>query len=148
VIRWQWCDFLQLTAAEVYAILAERCRVFAVEQQSIYQDADGLDLQAEHVIAWAGSDIAAYLRVLSPGVKYRERSIGRVLTRSTFRRTGLGRELLTRALTAIDARFPEEPIRISAQLYLERFYGSFGFVRVSDPYDEDGIEHIEMLRAR
>jgi ElaA protein len=146
MIRWQWCELSELSAAEVYAVLAARSRVFVVEQQCAFQDADELDLGAEHLVAWAGPDVAAYLRVLAPGVKYTERSIGRVITALPYRRTGLGRELMARALAALDQRFARERTRIGAQARLELFYASFGYARASEPYIEDGIPHIEMLR--
>lgn len=42
---------------------------------------------------------------------------------------------------------PSQPIRISAQQRLERFYAEYDFKTVSEPYDEDGIPHMEMLRG-
>jgi ElaA protein len=91
--------------------------------------------------------IVAYCRLVPPGVKYPEPSIGRVITSKVSRGTGLGRTLMARAVERAEALWPGQPIRIGAQQYLERFYGDFGFVCVSEPYDEDGIMHIEMLRA-
>jgi len=147
MIRWQWCTLDELTGPEAYEVMAARSAVFVVEQNCVYGDLDGLDLQAQHLIAWSGTAVAAYLRVLGPGARFRERSIGRVLTTATFRRTGLGRTLMLRALADLDTRFPGEPIRISAQAHLEPFYGAFGFTRASDNYLEDGIPHLAMLRS-
>jgi ElaA protein len=145
-IEWQWCSLNDLSAKQIYALFAARQAVFVVEQNCPYEDLDGADLDAEHLIAWSGDDVAACLRLLAPGVKYAEPSIGRVLTRKAFRTTGLGRELMVRGVTRCEQRFPKHAIRIGAQAYLERFYGSFGFVKASEIYLEDGIPHIEMLR--
>jgi ElaA protein len=145
-LRWQWCTLHELAAAEVYELLAARSRVFVVEQTCPYLDADGYDLDAQHLIAWSGGRVAAYLRVLAPRTKLPERSIGRIITAAEFRGTGLGRQLLARALERLDAAFPGQPIRIGAQARLSKFYESFGFQQASPVYIEDDIPHIEMLR--
>jgi ElaA protein len=146
-LRWQWSSLQELSAAELYAVLAARSAVFVVEQNCPYQDADGYDLDAQHLIVWSGGEVAAYLRVLAPGRKLPERSIGRIITSAAFRRTGLGRELVSHALARLDAAHPGEPIRIGAQARLKVFYESFGFRQASAEYMEDDIPHIEMLRA-
>jgi ElaA protein len=146
MVHWQWYAFSDLSTWELYAIAAARIRVFIVEQASQYQDLDGFDFEAEHLVGWSGSDVAAYLRVLLPNERFAERSIGRVLTTQPFRGTGLGRGLMQRALDRHDARVPAEPLRISAQAHLDRFYASLGFVTAAAPYLEDGIPHLEMLR--
>lgn len=132
---------------QLHTLFAAREAVFVVEQACAYQEIDELDLAAEHLIGWIGSSVGAYLRVLAPRVKFAEPSIGRVLTSQQQRRTGLGRELMRRGLAHVDSRYPRCDLRISAQLYLEQFYRSFGFVRASEPYPEDGIPHLEMLRT-
>ena len=88
----------------------------------------------------------AYCRLVPPGVKYAEASIGRVLTTANARRTGTGRELMSEALARCERLWPGQRLKIGAQQYLERFYGGYGFARSSEPYDEDGIMHIEMIR--
>lgn len=145
--EWQWSAFDALTPAALYAVLAARSAVFVVEQACAYQDLDGYDARAAHLVAWRNDAVAAYCRVFPPGVKYAEASIGRVLTTAAFRRTGVGRQLVARALAQLDALHPGRGTRISAQAYLERFYASFGFETVSAPYLEDDIPHVEMLRA-
>jgi ElaA protein len=145
-IRWQWCRLDELTIQQVYAIFAARETVFVVEQACAYQELDGLDEGAQHLVAWIGDEVAAYLRVLAPDVRFAEPSIGRVLTNAGFRRHGLGRELLVRGLEKVDATYAGQAVRISAQTHLETFYGAFGFVPVSETYLEDGIPHVEMLR--
>jgi ElaA protein len=144
-VRWCARAFLELTVAELYAIYALRVRVFVVEQACAYQEVDELDPLARHLWAAAEPDgrILAYLRIIPAGAKYPELCIGRVATAPEARGTGLGRELVQRALALIG----DAPLRIGAQAYLERFWSDFGFVRVSDVYDEDGIPHIEMTRA-
>lgn len=148
---WQWARFSDLSPSQLYEILRVRQEVFTVEQDCAYQDADGKDRSAWHLAGWSDDSespaLLAYLRVVYPGKKYAEPSIGRVLTAASTRGSGLGRELMRRAMESIGREYPDTPIRISAQQHLERFYGEFGFERVSDPYDEDGIPHIEMLRS-
>jgi ElaA protein len=146
-IRWQWCMLEDLNAAQLHTVFAAREAVFVVEQSCAYQELDGLDLEAHHLIAWNGQRVAAYLRVLAPDVRFSEPAVSRVLTSKPHRGSGLGRELLVRGLAHVDARYPRCDVRISAQAYLERFYRSFGFVPASEPYAEDGIPHIEMLRT-
>lgn len=147
-VRWRCCAFDALAVAELDAIYRARQQVFVIEQGCAYLDADGADPQCWHLAAWsaAGSEPLAYARLVAPGVKYPEASIGRVITSSAARGTGLGRELVRRAVVEAEALFPGAGIRISAQAHLQRFYGAFGFLSVGDEYMEDGIPHIEMLR--
>ena len=145
---WRWCRFDELDVHALDAIYRARQQVFSIEQACVYLDADGFDAQSHHLAAW-GSDRAvplAYARVVQPGLKYAEPSIGRVITTSAARGTGLGRELVRRAVAHSGEAFPGHGIRISAQSRLERFYVELGFVAVGVPYMEDGIPHTEMLR--
>jgi ElaA protein len=144
---WQWCMLEELTAAQLHCVFAARVAVFVVEQACAYQELDELDLAAEHLIGWEGAQVAAYLRVLAPAVKFAEPSMGRILTTKAYRGTGLGRELVRRGVEYVDAKYPHCGVRISAQSYLESFYRGFGFLPASEPYSEDGIPHIEMLRS-
>ncbi len=150
MLHWQWKRFAELTVDELYRLLALREQVFVVEQKSIYQDADGYDRGAHHLLGNASGEpapiLAAYLRVLPPGLKYPEASFGRVVTAPSQRRHGYGKALVEKGLAFIEANFPGTPIRIGAQHYLQRFYEGYGFRRISDVYDEDGIPHIDMLR--
>jgi ElaA protein len=43
--------------------------------------------------------------------------------------------------------FNKQTIQIGAQLYLKKFYEGFGFKQIGEPYNEDGIIHIHMLKA-
>lgn len=145
-IRWQCCRFQELTVDQLYAILRARSAVFVVEQNCPYLDMDDADQISLHLIAWTEDQkVAAYLRIVPPGVKYAEASLGRVITSDFARGTGIGKSLLNRGIAACKEAHPSDPIRIGAQQYLEKFYQSFGFVTVSDMYLEDDIPHIEML---
>lgn len=142
---WTWSRFADLGVDNLYDALALRCRVFVLEQGP-YQDPDGIDRWAWHLLGRDDlGELQAYLRVVDPGVKYTEPSIGRVITAAAVRGTGLGRRLVAEGVARCMAAWPGQGIRISAQAHLERFYGGFGFVRVGDPYPEDNIPHLEML---
>ena len=146
-LEWRWKRFDELDLHELQNIHRARQRVFIVEQQCAFLDADGCDEHACHLAAWsaASREPLAYARVLDPGVKYAEVSIGRVVTTGASRGTGLGRELMRRVLALTAERWPGAGIRISAQSRLEAFYASFGFVVAGERYVEDGIAHTEML---
>jgi ElaA protein len=149
-IDWHFSRFADLTPFDLYDVLAARQNVFILEQTCLYPDIDGYDLEAHHLLGWRDVDgkrqLAAYLRVLAPGAKYDEMSLGRVITTPAARGSGAGRALLDQGIAHAEALHPGHRIRIGAQQYLERFYASFGFQTVSAPYDEDGIMHIDMLR--
>lgn len=145
-IRWQWSPFSALSLPALYAALQLRQRVFVVEQACPFLDADGLDDLAWHLLGWADDVLAAYVRVFAPGTVFPEASIGRVVTHPDLRRTGTGRALMAEAIRRTGALAPGAPIRIGAQRYLEEFYAGFGFRICSEPYIEDGIPHIHMLR--
>lgn len=147
-VRWQWETFKTLSADTLYDVVVLREAVFIVEQTCAYQDADGLDVQADHLLGWDSSGkLIAYLRVLAPGVRFEQPSIGRVIVRDTARGTGLGRELMRQGLDYCTARWPDAGVALGAQAHLESFYSSLGFRCCSPPYDEDGIPHINMQRA-
>jgi ElaA protein len=147
-IEWHWKPFGELTSAEVYDMLAARNRVFVVEQNCAYDDIDGLDKDAWHLLAYArgenGGMLAGYLRVLLPDETHCDVRIGRVLTTSTFRGIGLGNAMLAQALEHIGAQWPGTAKSLHAQAHLQPFYGAFGFRPISDVHDEDGIPHIWM----
>jgi ElaA protein len=149
-VTWELKSFGQLGNLELYEMLALRERVFIVEQKCPYPDCDGKDLDALHLLGRladpGSSKIVAYLRILKPGVRYAEASIGRVVVAPEFRRMNLGRALTTQGLGAIRNHLGPIAVRISAQAYLEKFYSEFGFVRVGGQYMEDWIPHVEMLR--
>ena len=148
--EWQFSRFDQLSARDLYEVLRQRQDVFILEQACLYPDIDGFDQDASHLLGWVTIDgqrqLGAYLRIIAPGVKYQEMSLGRVITARAARGTGIGRELLAQAIGHAEQLYPGHRTRIGAQQYLEKFYASFGFVTDSAPYDEDGIMHIEMVR--
>ncbi len=150
-IRWQWSRLPDLAPADLYAALAARQQVFAVEQHCAFLDADGHDVHAWHLIAWhdgyAAPALAGYLRVLDPGRKFVEPSIGRVLTVAPFRGIGFGRTLMVEGIVRTRGVWPRQTIRIAAQQRLERFYTGLGFRTDGVPYQEDDIAHVDMVLA-
>ncbi len=138
--------FEALTVAELYAILQLRNRVFIVEQQCVYADTDGKDSFCFHLMVWDDDQLAAYARLLPAGLAFEQASIGRVVSDPEYRGKGAGKLLMTQAIALCHELFGPGPVKIGAQLYLKRFYESLGFVKCSEMYLEDGIEHIEMLR--
>ena len=146
-MNWILKPFTDLTATELYAILQLRNEVFVVEQDCVYQDLDNKDQPAFHLMAWNDNILCAYTRLIPPGIAYAEPSIGRVVTKPSERRTGLGKELMKRSLHELEKLYGKQPVRIGAQLYLLAFYQSLGFGQQGEIYDEDGIEHIEMVKS-
>ena len=147
-IDWRFCRFGELSPVELARIYQARQQVFSIEQQCIYLDADGADEVSHHLAAWSPAHAIplAYARLVNPGGKYAEPSIGRVITTAPARGLGLGRELVRRMIEHSALVHPRMAIRISAQERLARFYADFGFVAIGSPYMEDGIAHLEMLR--
>ena len=146
-MNWQWSRFGELGVDNLYDALQLRCRVFVLEQGP-YLDPDGIDRQAWHLLGRdEGGALVAYLRVVDPGVKYAEPSIGRVIIAAEVRGNGSGRALMAEGLAGCERHWTGRAIRISAQAHLERFYEGFGFVRVGPNYGEDNIPHVEMLRS-
>lgn len=142
---WHIKRFGELTTDELYDILKLRSEVFVVEQNCVYQDMDSRDKISYHLFLEDEEEVIAYLRILPKGVSYPEASIGRVLTKAAYRKKGLSRDMMNKAIDFIMNTMEEKKIRISAQAYLLKFYNSLGFEPVSDIYLEDGIEHMEML---
>lgn len=146
-VRWHLFPYPEMRLDDLYDTMELRQRVFIVEQKCPYIDADGIDPSSWHLL---GRDehaaLVAYARIVPPGAKYIEPSIGRVVTHPKVRGSGLGRRLMHEAIIHTVNLFPGEPIRIGAQMYLVRFYSEFGFEPVGEPYDEDGIPHVEMVR--
>ena len=146
MVNWTIKRFHELTLEELYRILQLRTEVFIVEQNCVYQDPDGKDQFAWHLMAIEDEKLAAYTRILPPGVSYESPAIGRVVTSSSKRRSGLGRELMRRSIETCEKLFGKTSITLSAQVYLQSFYESLGFIVVGEEYLEDGIPHIKMLR--
>ena len=143
--RWICKPFEKLSPEELYQALRLRSEVFVVEQHCPYLDEDNRDQGALHLFGWVGPLLAAYVRILPPGLAFNELSIGRVVTSPLVRRKGFGVLLMREAIAQAWHAFGKQDIRIGAQYYLLDFYSSLGFKQVSEIYLEDDIEHIEML---
>lgn len=145
--RWESLFFSELTGAQMHALLKLRQDVFVVEQNCIYSDIDAYDHNAMHVfLSNERHEVVAYARLVDPGIKFAEPSIGRVVVAESERGSGLGYLLMQKALEQANYLYPMKANRISAQKHLKDFYSSFGYEQVSEEYDEDGIPHVEMLR--
>ncbi len=141
--------FGELSTEDLYNILAIRSEVFVVEQDCVYQDLDGKDASCHHLYYTADhAEIAAYARLIPPGVSYASASIGRILVAQKFRQQKLGRNLVAAAIKECHTLWPMHDITIGAQSYLKDFYCSFGFEQVDEEYLEDGIPHIQMQLNR
>lgn len=134
--------FDELSTAELYEILKLRNAVFIVEQNCAYQDIDGLDETAYHMWLEDENGIAAYVRLLPPGVRFDDSVIGRVI--AVRRRSGVGSQIVRTAQSAVREVFGTDSVTIEAQVYAQEFYEKLGFVQQSDEFDEDGIPHILM----
>jgi len=145
-IDWTWKKFEDFSGAEMHEMLSVRENVFVVEQECAYLEADDLDKQSWHLIGRNPSGILiAYARITFPGSKYDEPTFGRVLTVQKSRGIGLGRKIIKECIKKSNSEYPGMSVRISAQTYLIKFYKDFGFKIVGQPYDDEGIEHIDML---
>lgn len=145
-MHWQLQSFHELNNEKLYAIMRARQEVFIVEQYCNYLDADGKDLYCKHLTLNIDNAIAAYARIVPPNISYEEASIGRVLTTQSFRNKNYGKLLMTKAIEALYADYGIVPIKIGAQQYLKVFYESFGFIKQGEPYLEDDIWHIYMVK--
>ncbi len=139
--------FDELTNSELYQLLRLRSEVFVVEQDCVYQDVDNKDQKALHVLGIKNGELVAYTRIFKPGDYFKNASIGRVVVNQDQRKFGLGKQIMQASLAAIEQKFPNEPIEISAQSYLLKFYSELGFNAFGDEYLEDGIPHKRMVRG-
>lgn len=151
-LRWRALPFEALSVEELYRLLRLRAEVFVVEQRCAFQDLDGLDPMALHLMgettdAEGKVRLLAYARLLPAGAAFAEASIGRVVTSASARGSGAGHALVREAIAQLHLRWGLQPIRIGAQAHLQSYYGQSGFVAQGALYLEDGIEHIEMVRA-
>ena len=144
-IAMRWQRFDELSADRLYELLRFRQDIFVVEQRSPYPDLDGLDQRAWHLAARSRDELIGYLRLVPAEGPPEQVRIGRVAVGSRARRQGVGRLLMHEALLFCRDRFPAQPIALGAQLHLAAFYRSFGFSTVSDPYDDFGVAHIDMV---
>lgn len=146
-IDWRWFTFEDLGVARLYQLLRLRTEVFVVEQDCVYQDLDNRDQAAWHLLGLQGEAVEACIRLLPPGLAYRDcAAIGRVVTSARLRGMGQGRPMMQHAIDKSRALFPGVPIKLSGQQHLRGFYESLGFQVVGEPYMEDGIPHLAMRR--
>ena len=138
--------FEQLTTNELYGLLQLRSEVFIVEQDCVYQDIDGKDQNALHVLGFKDKNLVAYARIFKPGSYFKEASIGRVLVKENERLFKYGYDIMKVSIEAVDFHFKETTVKVSAKTYLKGFYNNLGFKQVSEEYLEDGIPHIAMVR--
>ncbi|MBC0745716.1 GNAT family N-acetyltransferase [Escherichia coli] len=148
MIDWQDLHHSDLSVSQLYALLQLRCAVFVVEQNCPYQDIDGDDLEGEnrHILGWHNGTQVAYARILKSDDELQPVVIGRVIVSEALRGEKIGQQLMSKALESCTRRWPEKPIYLGAQAHLQNFYGQFGFIPVTDIYEEDGIPHIGMAR--
>lgn len=140
-------NFEDLTLNELYDLMALRSAVFVVEQDCVYQDIDGKDRKALHIIGYKEGKIVAYTRCFDKGFYFEEAAIGRVVVAKDQRKYGLGHDIMKASLKAIQDHFKTDSIKLSAQQYLVKFYQSHGFKTIGEGYLEDGIPHIAMIRS-
>ena len=145
-IDWRWQRLDEFKAYELYQMLALRQRVFVIEQRCIYLDADGVDTLTEHLTGHDGDQLVGCLRLLPPHVKGPEAAIGRVVVARQYRRKGMGSELMRCAMQRLRDRYRDPAVHLAAQSHLVDFYATFGFEAISEPYDDDGIPHVDMRR--
>ena len=146
MIQFKIKPFHELSTDELYALLQLRSEVFVVEQNCVYQDIDGKDQKAIHVLGYSGGVLVACSRLFKPKDYFEYSSIGRVIVKESQRDKKFGHELMRVSIDAIKTLFQETKITISAQLYLQKFYESHGFLVVGEGYLEDDIPHIEMRK--
>ena len=138
-------SYNDLTKTQLFDIYFLRQEVFIVEQNCVYQDIDKKDHNSYHIMAYDNDVLVAYLRIVHPGIVYNEPSIGRVLTKMSYRGKGYARNIMLYAIQKIKETYSNSKIRISAQEYLIPFYTSLNFKSVGNIYLEDNIPHIEMI---
>ncbi|PJE80006.1 Acetyltransferase [invertebrate metagenome] len=146
-LEFKWSRLESFSALEIYRIIKAREAIFVVEQHCPYQETDDMDLCAWHLSGFLNGEFVAYARVVDPGVKFSQPSIGRVMTLKKFRDLKIGRSLMEEAIRFTEHQFPGDGIKIGAQAHLQEFYESLGFHAITEkPYDEDGILHIDMIK--
>lgn len=139
-------SFQDLSPEELYEILSLRSEVFVVEQNCVYQDIDQKDQNALHVLGLKEGRILAYCRCFKPGDYFKEAAIGRVLVKKEERGSSFGHEILSASIKAVQEKYNVSEIKLSAQQYLTSFYEAHGFNQTGEPYLEDGIPHIAMIK--
>jgi ElaA protein len=139
-------SFQELSTVELYDLLQIRSEVFVVEQDCVYQDLDGKDQKAFHILGYANNELVAYTRIFKSGDYFKEASIGRVVVAKNKRHLNYGIEIMRISISFIENELKKSSIKISAQSYLKNFYQKFGFKTIGEEYLEDGIPHMAMIK--
>lgn len=139
-------EYDRLSKDELYQLLRLRSEIFVVEQNCVYQDIDNKDQTALHVLGYKDEKLIAYCRCFPPGKYFDEAAIGRVLVKESYRSHSYGHQVLSASIEAIDYHYRTTTVKISAQVYLTAFYEAHQFKQISEPYPEDGIPHVLMIR--
>ena len=147
MITWEVKKYQDLSLDELHDLVALRIEVFIIEQNCPYQDLDGKDKKALHVIGKIDNTITAYTRIFKPGDYFKEASIGRVVVSKNYRHLNYGHQLMISSIEAVETSFYTTEIKLSAQKYLEKFYNNLGFKTIGESYLEDGIPHIAMIKC-
>ena len=146
MVYYSHLHYQDLSKEDLYGLLKIRQEVFIVEQDCPYLDADGLDQKCYHVMGKKDDEIVACTRIVPKGISYEKYiSIGRVVNIKSIRKLGEGKKLMDYSINVCKELFPGEAIKISAQVYLDRFYQDLGFVPTGENYLEDGIPHQAMI---
>ncbi len=145
-MKWIIKTFDKLDTKELYVILQLRAEVFVVEQDCPYQDVDNKDMDSYHVMGFDSEHLAAYTRIVKPGISYSEMAIGRVVVSPKNRGERLGVQVMKQSIAFVEGELGHQAIRLSAQSHLQKFYSDLGFQFTGKEYLEDGIPHVEMLR--
>jgi len=137
-------SFKEFYVQELYEVLQLRAEVFVVEQDCVYQDIDGKDQKAIHILGYKNDELVAYTRIFKPGDYFEQSSIGRVVVSPKNRGKAYGQGIMQASnLYCKEQGYPS--IKISAQCYLDKFYTDLGFITTGEKYLEDGIPHQAMV---
>ncbi|MDQ0207966.1 GNAT family N-acetyltransferase [Alkalicoccobacillus murimartini] len=147
-MKWVKKTFSELHTQELYDILQARVNVFVFEQNCPYEEVDGKDQEAIHLVGYVGDELAAYSRLFLPSAEREHASIGRVLVKKEWRGSESGKELMRQSIHVLEEDYSQQTIQIQAQFYLDRFYRSFDFTPISEVYLLDDIDHVDMLRTK
>lgn len=146
-VRLTWYRWPDLSPDLLYAFLKLRSDVFVVEQNCAFADPDGLDPQCEHLCAsGTGGRLLGYLRLLPLGLKKPQPSLGRLVVDPAARHLKIGRSLMEAGLARCAGLYPGQAVHLGGQRHLQGFYESLGFEVTGEPYLEDGIPHVDMLK--
>jgi ElaA protein len=146
MLKVQVKTFQELTTQELYDLLQLRSEIFVVEQNCVYQDMDGKDQKALHVLGIKKGKIVAYTRTFKPLDYFKQASIGRVVVAKNERQLNYGYDIMKASIKAIEKYYKQTHIKISAQTYLKKFYNNLGFIETGEEYLEDNIPHVAMVK--